>query len=120
MSLRARRASPNADNLRRFHDSKTTIGQDHDELRAVRDKKEMVWCGDAQRWATIREDFRHRLREKLTEQLQGVFSPIPDEIAAAIREEKRQAEALAAETNTVSAWLNDREQAAHIGELYGR
>jgi len=72
------------------------------------------------RWATIREDFRHRLREKLTEQLRGVFSPIPDEIAAAIREEKRQAEALVAETNTVSAWLNDREQAAHIGELYGQ
>ena len=72
------------------------------------------------RWATIREDFRNRLREKLTEQLQGVFSPIPDEVAAAIREEKRQAEALVAETNTVSAWLNDREQAAHIGELYGR
>jgi hypothetical protein len=72
------------------------------------------------RWATIREDFRARLQETLTGQLHGVFGPIPDEIAAVIREEKRQAEALVAETNQVARWLNDREQAAHVGELYGK
>lgn len=72
------------------------------------------------RWATIREDFRDRLRDKLTDQLRAVFAPIPDEIATVVREEKRQAEVLATETNQVSAWLNDREHAAHIGELYGR
>jgi len=72
------------------------------------------------RWATIREDFRERLDEKLTDQLHGVFVPIPDEIAGVIREEKRQAEALAAETNQVAAWLSAREQAAHVGELYGK
>ena len=72
------------------------------------------------RWATIREDLRNRLQEKLTDQLRGVFAPIPDEIASVVREEKRQAEAVAAETNQVSAWLNDREHASHVGELYGK
>lgn len=71
------------------------------------------------RWATIREDFRNRLRDSLSGQLSGVFGPIPDDMAAVIREEKKQAEALVAETNQVAEWLNDREQAAHIGELYG-
>jgi hypothetical protein len=71
------------------------------------------------RWASIREEFRNRLRDTLAGQLTRAFGPIPDEVAAVIREEKKEAEALVAETNQVAEWLNDREQAAHVGELYG-
>ena len=68
----------------------------------------------------MRGRFQERLRAKLADALNGVFLPIPDGTAAAVREEKRQAEALAAETKQIADWLNEREQASHVGELYGK
>lgn len=72
------------------------------------------------RWSRIRGQFQDRLQEKLTAELNAVFLPIPDGIAAAVRDEKRQAEALVTETKQIADWLNEREQAAHVGELYGK
>ena len=72
------------------------------------------------RWASIREQFRNRLTRKLHDELNRAFLPVPDDIAAAVRDEKRQAEALATETKQIADWVNEREQAAHVAELYGR
>ncbi len=72
------------------------------------------------RWPRVRGRFQERLTEKLTGELHGVFLPIPDGTAAAVREEKRQAEALATETKQIGDWLTEREQASHVGELYGK
>ena len=72
------------------------------------------------RGASIRDDFRSRLGLRLQTEFEQVFLPIPDAVAAAVREERKQVEAIAAETREVAAWLREREQAAHIGELYGR
>lgn len=72
------------------------------------------------RWSRIRGQFQERLREKLTAETNAVFLPVPDQIASAVREEKRQAEALVAETRQIADWLNEREQASHVGELYGK
>ena len=72
------------------------------------------------RWASIREDFLSRLGLRLQSEFEEVFLPIPDAVAAAVREERKQVEGIAAETREVAAWLREREQAAHVGELYGR
>jgi len=72
------------------------------------------------RWASIRGDFLSRLGIRLQSEFEQVFLPIPDTVAAAVREERKQVEAIAAETKEVAMWLRKREDAAHIGELYGR
>jgi hypothetical protein len=72
------------------------------------------------RWASIREQFRGRLQTKLEDELTRAYVPIPDEVAAAVREEKRQAEGLAKETRQIAEWVDEREQAAHVAELYGK
>ncbi len=72
------------------------------------------------RWSAIREEFRERLGEKLHDEFNRVFLPVPDDIATAVRTEKRQAEALAAEVKQVSGWIAEREQSAQVSELYGR
>lgn len=72
------------------------------------------------RWAGIREHFQERLTEKLTAELNAVFLPVPDDIAAAVRDEKKQAEALVTETRQIADWLAEREQAAQVAELYGK
>ena len=72
------------------------------------------------RWSSIRGQFQDRLREKLTAELNAVFLPVPDDIAAAVRDEKRQAEALVTETKQIADWLSEREQASHVGDLYGK
>lgn len=72
------------------------------------------------RWSAIRGEFRSRLAERLRDEFGRTFLPVPDEVAAAVAAEKKQVEELAGETRQVSDWLRDREEAAHVGELYGR
>ncbi len=72
------------------------------------------------RWASIRGDFLSRLGLRLQTEFEQVFLPIPDAVAGAVREERKQVEALAAETKQVAEWLREREQAAQIAELYGK
>ena len=72
------------------------------------------------RWASIRGDFLSRLGLRLRKEFEEVFLPIPDAVASAVREERKQVEAIAAETKQVAEWLREREQAAGIAELYGK
>jgi hypothetical protein len=72
------------------------------------------------RWPAIRGEFRSRLEAKLRDEFRGTFLPIPDELAAEVAGEKREVDRLSAETHEVADWLRGREQAAQIGELYGR
>jgi energy-coupling factor transporter ATP-binding protein EcfA2 len=72
------------------------------------------------RWSSIREQFRTRLVGKLHGELTRAFVPIPDDIATAIREEKRQIESLVSETKQIADWVNEREQASHVADLYGK
>ena len=72
------------------------------------------------RWSAIRGEFRSRLAEKLRDEFGRTFLPVPEEVAAAVAAEKKQVEELAGETRQVADWLRDREEAAHVGELYGR
>ncbi len=72
------------------------------------------------RWAAIRGEFRSRLAVRLRGEFGRTFLPIPGELAAAVADEKRQVEELVGETKQVAAWLRDREEAANVGDLYGR
>jgi len=72
------------------------------------------------RWAAIRGEFARRLQRKLTEEFGRTYLPIPRDAATAVAAEQQQVEELRAETREVAGWLSEREQAARIGELYGR
>jgi hypothetical protein len=72
------------------------------------------------RWPVIRSDFRARLGERLAAELSRAYLAIPEEVAAALREERKQVDALVAETKQVSDWLTERQQAARVAELYAK
>ncbi|MFO0849181.1 MAG: GTPase [Gemmataceae bacterium] len=72
------------------------------------------------RWGAIRGEFRSRLEGKLKDEFRRAFLPLPDELAAAVAAERREVEHLLTETRQVADWLREREDAAHVAELYGR
>ena len=72
------------------------------------------------RWPAIRGRFREKLAARLTEEMERVYLPVPAEIAAALREERKQVDDLLADTKEVADWLAERQQAAQVAELYGK
>jgi hypothetical protein len=71
------------------------------------------------RWPAIRDRFRSRLDTHLLEELDRAFLSVPSKIAADLLDERQQLESLLAETKEVGDWLANRQQAAHVAELYG-
>ncbi|MFO0821992.1 MAG: GTPase domain-containing protein [Gemmataceae bacterium] len=71
------------------------------------------------RWPAIRERFRSKLATRMSEELERAYLKVPDDIATALREERKQVDTLLAETKTVSDFLAERQQAAQVTELYG-
>jgi len=72
------------------------------------------------RWAAIRGEFQALLQKRLQQELEGVYGPVPDDVAALLQAERRQVEKLAAETRDVSSWLRHREESASVAGLYGK
>jgi energy-coupling factor transporter ATP-binding protein EcfA2 len=71
------------------------------------------------RWNTIRGEFRRRLQERLVASIREAFASIPEDVASALRQERKQIEELRGEVAEVSRWLEQRQQTANIGGLYG-
>jgi energy-coupling factor transporter ATP-binding protein EcfA2 len=71
------------------------------------------------RWPTIRGEFRRRLEQRIRQELESIYAPIPGDVAQALRAERRLIEKIAAETAEVASWLHEREQSASIAGLYG-
>jgi energy-coupling factor transporter ATP-binding protein EcfA2 len=72
------------------------------------------------RWPAIRGEFRRRLEQRVRQEIESIYLPIPGDVAEALREERRLIEKIAAETAEVASWLHQREQSASISGLYGR
>jgi hypothetical protein len=71
------------------------------------------------RWPAIRGEFRSRLEERILQELESIYTPIPSDVAQSLRDERRLVEKLSAETSEVASWLHEREQSASIAGLYG-
>ncbi|HTU20875.1 MAG TPA: hypothetical protein VMG10_22675, partial [Gemmataceae bacterium] len=71
------------------------------------------------RWPAIRGEFRRRLEERIRQELESIYAPIPGDVAQALQEERRLVEKLRSETGEVASWLHEREQSASIAGLYG-
>jgi hypothetical protein len=71
------------------------------------------------RWPAIRGEFQRRLEERIRQELEAIYAPIPGDVAQALRDERRQVEKLIEETGEVASWLRQREQSASIAGLYG-
>jgi len=72
------------------------------------------------RWPKIRGEFKRKLERRLQGELQSSYVPIPGDVAQALAMERRRVEALLAETREVAVWLDQREEAANVGGLYGK
>ena len=71
------------------------------------------------RWPAIRGEFRRRLEQRIRQELESIYTPIPSDVAQALQAERRLIEKIAAETTEVASWLREREQSASISGLYG-
>lgn len=72
------------------------------------------------RWPAIRSEFRKQLELRLYQELEGVYLPIPGEVAEALRKERKEVEKIVGEDREVATWLDQRERSASIAGLYGR
>jgi hypothetical protein len=72
------------------------------------------------RWPSIRAEFEERLRARLHKEMQEYYGQVPIELAREVDAERRDIEQLMGEVREVTSWLEQREQAASIVNLYGR
>jgi hypothetical protein len=72
------------------------------------------------RWPAIRGEFQSRLEGKVRAELGRAYLPVPGEVAADLAKERQRVDELLAETRQVAEWLEERESAAHVSDLYGR
>jgi hypothetical protein len=72
------------------------------------------------RWPAIRAEFEERLRKRLRAEMEQYYGQVPQDLARDIDRERRDVEQLLGEVREVTSWLEQREQAASIVNLYGR
>jgi hypothetical protein len=72
------------------------------------------------RWPTIRAEFEERLQKRLRAEMEEYYGQVPIDLARDVENERRDAEHLLGEVREVTTWLEQREQAASIVNLYGR
>src|SRR5204862_8254568 len=72
------------------------------------------------RWLAIRGEFADQLRQRLQEELEMFYNQIPTDVVQEVLTERRQVETFLGEIHEVTDWLEKREQAASITNLYGR
>ena len=72
------------------------------------------------RWPAIRAQFAEKLRQRLRDELEQHYNEVPSDVTQEVLAERRQIETFLAEIREVVGWLEQREQAASIVNLYGR
>jgi energy-coupling factor transporter ATP-binding protein EcfA2 len=72
------------------------------------------------RWEAIRAEFLDKLQGKLTDEKLQHFGQIPVDLANEVLAERRQVDLFLTEIREVATWLEQREQAASIAQLYGK
>jgi hypothetical protein len=72
------------------------------------------------RWHKIRGHFRKQMLVRIEQELDGVYAPLPGDVAALLLNERRAVDNLVSQTHEVGEWLSKREQAAGIAALYGQ
>jgi hypothetical protein len=71
------------------------------------------------RWPKIRGEFQDLLEKRLQTLLTQGYCSIPEDRAAALKEERKRTEKLIADVKETAQWLDKQQQAASIKGLYG-
>jgi hypothetical protein len=71
------------------------------------------------RWAAIRAKFEKLLEKRLCQELEAVYAAVPGDVLERLQAERRRIEQILSEVREVTGWLEQREQFAGIGGLYG-
>jgi hypothetical protein len=72
------------------------------------------------RWPAIRGEFHGLMERRLHTDLENAYLCVPTEVAETLKGERRQVEELTGLVGQVTAWLEQREQAASIAAMYGK
>ena len=72
------------------------------------------------RWSAIRGEFQRRLEAKVRGELVRGYLLLPAEVATGVANDRKRIDELLGEAQQVSDFVEERESAAKIGELYGR
>jgi predicted GTPase len=71
------------------------------------------------RWPAIRGEFQRLMERRLHADLEQAYVSVPTEVAESMKAERQQVEELTVKVGEVTAWLEQREQAASIAAMYG-
>jgi energy-coupling factor transporter ATP-binding protein EcfA2 len=72
------------------------------------------------RWSAVRSDFQKHLLEALTKRLHDAFLAVPTDLANQLAAERQTVLQLRDSVEELIAFLRQRQQAAHIGELFSK
>jgi energy-coupling factor transporter ATP-binding protein EcfA2 len=71
------------------------------------------------RWPAIRGEFGKELHQRIQQELEKTYRPLPGELAETLKAERDLVQKLVGEVREVSTWLEQREHSAAIAGLYG-
>jgi len=72
------------------------------------------------RWSAVRGDFQKHLLEALTKRLNDAFLAVPTDLANQLATERQAVLQLRDSVEELIAFLRQRQQATHIGELFSK
>jgi hypothetical protein len=71
------------------------------------------------RWQSIRDEFQRQLARSLQQELESVYRAIPEAVAEQLLNERRTIEQMLGDAREVLGWLEQRDQASSVQNLYG-
>ncbi|MBX9678832.1 MAG: GTPase domain-containing protein [Gemmataceae bacterium] len=71
------------------------------------------------RWPGIRAEYERRMTRRLEADLGREYLPLPGKLADDLLDERKRVEDLRKEVSEVARWLQEREEAASVADLYG-
>jgi len=71
------------------------------------------------RWPGIRAEYERRMTRRLEADMGREFLPLPGKLAEDLMQERKRVEDFRKEVAEVARWLQEREEAASVADLYG-
>ena len=71
------------------------------------------------RWPALRSQFHRKLQSRLDSELTAAYGPLPGQLADDLAADRERTQRYIGDVRNIAAWLQAREQAASVGQLFG-
>ncbi len=71
------------------------------------------------RWPALRSQFHRKLQSRLDSELTAAYGPLPGQLADDLTADRERTLRYIGDVRDIAAWLQAREQAASVGQLFG-